>query len=100
MLEEELDEQVDEQLDEGDGKTYMLVIYNDDINTFHHVIKTLMKIFQLGLDEAQVKTNEIHHNGQSIIVESKNKAFLETKKELVQFHGLKCDVIEKTEKEE
>ena len=98
MLEQEdLKEKVEDKLDDGDGKTYMLIVYNDDINTFPHVIKTLMKIFGMDLNQAQEKTNEVHHNGQSIIIESKNKDYLEMKKEAVCFHGLKCDIVEKEE---
>ena len=41
-----------------------LVVYNDDINTFEHVINTLIKVCKHTAEQAEQCTWIIHYNGK------------------------------------
>ncbi len=45
----------------------LLIVFNDDFNTFDHVINCFVKICKLTTDEAISKTFFIHYNGQDIV---------------------------------
>lgn len=49
-------EQLTEQLD--------LIVYNDDVNTFDHVIESLVKVCKHDLIQAEQCTYIIHFNGK------------------------------------
>jgi ATP-dependent Clp protease adaptor protein ClpS len=44
-----------------------LVVFNDDINTFEHVIETLMNICHHSLEQAEQCTWIIHHKGKCTV---------------------------------
>jgi ATP-dependent Clp protease adaptor protein ClpS len=44
-----------------------LVIYNDHINTFEHVIETLMRVCQHSPEQAEQCTWIIHHKGKCTV---------------------------------
>ncbi|MGF1514504.1 MAG: ATP-dependent Clp protease adapter ClpS [Elainellaceae cyanobacterium] len=47
---------------------YKVIVLNDDVNTFQHVAKCLMKYIPgLGPDKAWDLTNKIHHEGQATV---------------------------------
>ena len=56
-IEEEL---LDEMIDQKD-----IVVFNDDVNTFDHVIATLMKVCKHTEIQAEQCTWIIHHKGKS-----------------------------------
>lgn len=41
-----------------------LVIYNDDVNTFDHVIESLIKVCRHSVEQAEQCTWIIHYNGK------------------------------------
>jgi ATP-dependent Clp protease adaptor protein ClpS len=41
-----------------------LILYNDDHNTFHHVISCLMKICQHDMIQAEQSAHIVHNNGK------------------------------------
>ena len=41
-----------------------LIVYNDDVNTFDHVIESLMKVCRHDAIQAEQCTWIIHHNGK------------------------------------
>lgn len=45
-------------------KGYNLVVYNDDVNTFEHVIDTLIKVCKHDSLQAEQCTLMIHNNGK------------------------------------
>jgi len=51
-------------LDEG----YHLVVWNDDVNTFDHVIRTILELTPLGEQEAVERTIEAHETGVSLLL--------------------------------
>lgn len=61
LEEEELQEVLEvDQID--DGRT--LVVYNDDVNTFDHVIDTLIKVCKHGRMQAEQCAHIIHNLGK------------------------------------
>ena len=44
-----------------------LMVYNDDFNTFDHVIKTLMKVCNHTLEQAEQCTWLIHYKGKCCV---------------------------------
>ena len=49
----------------GDG--YMVVVYDNDTNTYDQVIGILLNATGCTLDEAHLETWEIHHLGKSVV---------------------------------
>ena len=60
-------ELVDEEV--VDLETNKLIVFNDDINTFNHVISTLIKICQHTPEQAEQCTWIIHFKGKCIVKE-------------------------------
>jgi ATP-dependent Clp protease adaptor protein ClpS len=44
-----------------------LVLYNDDVNSFDHVIDCLVKYCSLNSGQAQEYANIIHENGKAVV---------------------------------
>ncbi len=57
--------EVEEQVKLTDLKD--LVVYNDDYNTFDHVIKTLMKVCKHSPEQAEQCTYIIHYKGKCTV---------------------------------
>ena len=53
-----------------------LVVFNDDFNTFDHVINTLMRVCKHSQEQAEQCTWIIHYRGKCAV---KNGSFLELK---------------------
>ena len=79
-------EQIEEVLDlqEMLDSKYDLMVYNDDVNTFDHVIESLVDICQHQLIQAEQCTWIIHHNGKCAVkrgsfekLEPMHQAFLD-----------------------
>ena len=69
---------VDEKLDRGKN----LVIYNDDYNTFDHVIESLVKVCKHELIQAEQCTWIIHYNGKCAVKEGAMEALLPMRRAL------------------
>jgi ATP-dependent Clp protease adaptor protein ClpS len=53
---------------EGLGGNWLVIVRNDDHNTFDHVAKTLARVIPgIGLDEGYRKAEQIHTTGQAIV---------------------------------
>ena len=53
---------------EGLGGNWLVIVRNDDHNTFDHVAKTLARVIPgIGLDEGYRKADQIHNTGQAIV---------------------------------
>jgi len=63
----EIDEKV--ALDEQTTYSKNLVIYNDDVNTFDHVIDSLVKVCKHEIIQAEQCTWIIHYNGKCAVKE-------------------------------
>ena len=88
-LEEELSHVLEEIKDE-DLKD--LVVFNDDINTFEHVISTLIKVCNHRPEQAEQCTWIIHYKGKCCV---KKGSFPELKpmKEAILDHGINAAVV-------
>ncbi len=47
---------------------YLVILHNDDVNTFDHVIVTILKLTRLNEQEAIARTIEAHERGQSLLL--------------------------------
>lgn len=74
---------------------YQVVLFNDDVNSFEHVIKSLVQVFLHPMELAVKITIEAHRNGRAIAeVESRKEA--QFHKDQLQSLGLTAE-IEKVE---
>ena len=69
-----------------------LVVYNDDVNTFDHVIKTLMDVCGHEPEQAEQCTLLIHHKGRCTV---KNGVFEELMPMCSAIHdrGISADIV-------
>lgn len=70
------DEEVEVLIDEQTEKEKQIIIYNDDFNTFQHVIECLMKYCGHLMMQAEQCAHIIHNNGKCAV---KNGAFKKLK---------------------
>jgi ATP-dependent Clp protease adapter protein ClpS len=56
------DETAQQPLDE-----YIVLVFNNEVNTFDEVIHILQKATGCSLEEAQMETQEIHLTGRSVV---------------------------------
>lgn len=59
-----------------------LVIYNDDVNTFDHVIESLVKVCKHELIQAEQCTWIIHYNGKCAVKEGEMDKLLPMRRAL------------------
>ena len=53
---------------EGLGGNWLVIVKNDDHNTFDHVAKTLARVVPgIGLDQGYRMADQIHNSGQAIV---------------------------------
>ena len=64
-VEVEVKEQVEVDVKSTDSKD--LIIYNDDVNTFDHVIESLVKVCKHEIIQAEQCTWIIHYNGKCAV---------------------------------
>ena len=50
-------------------ETSNLIVYNDDVNSFKHVIKTLVEVCHHSLEQAEQCTCIIHNHGKCAVKE-------------------------------
>ncbi len=50
-----------------DQEAYDLVVYNDEINTFQHVINILIKVCKHNIEQAEQCTMIIHYKGKCAV---------------------------------
>ncbi len=59
-----------------------LIVLNDDINTFDHVIKTLIKICEHTNHQAEQCTYLIHYKGRCTVKEGNNQKLIKLKEKI------------------
>ncbi len=70
---------IDELIKEVLDNYWVLIVYNDNVNTFEHVIKQMIKILKISIEDAIKHAQEVHFTGKSIVKEG-------TYEELKVFH--------------
>ena len=87
------DQEVDEIIEEKikDADTHDLVVYNDDVNTFDHVINTLIDVCDNAPEQAEQCTYIIHYKGKCVV---KNGEFprLATMCKTINDRGISAEV--------
>jgi len=71
-----------EVVEQSTANEKQLVVFNDDINTFDHVISTLVKICKHTSEQAEQCTWIIHFKGKCIVKVGELKALQLMKKEI------------------
>lgn len=61
-----------------------LIIYNDDVNTFQHVIETLVKYCKHSFEQAEQCAYIIHHKGKCCVKEGEFDELNEMKKAICE----------------
>ncbi|MBL7849690.1 MAG: ATP-dependent Clp protease adaptor ClpS [Cyclobacteriaceae bacterium] len=61
------EEEIGVELLEEDVDLRELVVFNDDINTFEHVIHTLIRVCKHTVEQAEQCTWLIHHKGKCTV---------------------------------
>jgi ATP-dependent Clp protease adaptor protein ClpS len=46
---------------------WAVIVWNDDVNTFSHVIKALVEILNHSLARSEMLTDRIHHTGKAVV---------------------------------
>jgi ATP-dependent Clp protease adaptor protein ClpS len=73
------------------GGVYQVVLYNDDVNTFEHVVACLIEVFGHNQGISEKLAMEAHHDGRTIAqVEGHPEAVLH-KEQLVSY-GITAEV--------
>lgn len=60
--------QVHEQQDVRHLPPYRVILHNDDVNTFEHVIRTILKLTNLNEQEAVQRSIEAHETGCALLL--------------------------------
>lgn len=69
-----------------------LVVFNDDVNTFDHVINTLIRVCQHTLEQAEQCTMLIHYKGKCA-VKSGSFDFLRPYREAICEAGIDARIV-------
>jgi len=87
---EQVYEEIVEKIEEEDLKD--LVVFNDDVNTFDHVINTLIRVCRHSAEQAEQCTWIIHYKGKCAV---KKGSFYELKpmKEAILDAGINAAVV-------
>ena len=64
---EKIQEQTDLALAEETANQHEIVMYNDDVNTFDHVIDTLMRVCKHTAEQAEQCSLIIHYKGKCTV---------------------------------
>lgn len=90
FFEQERLEEVLESQKEDDFKN--LVVFNDDINTFDHVINTLIKVCRHTVEQAEQCTWIIHYKGKCSVKKG-SEYLLKPMKEAILEAGINAAVV-------
>ena len=69
-----------------------LVVFNDDVNTFDHVIDALVKVCDHSLEQAEQCTFLIHHRGQCSVKEGEFETLVSQRNAICK-RGINAEVI-------
>lgn len=91
-FERELEEVVEVLEDVDEEKERNLVVFNDDYNTFDHVIDTLIKVCKHDVHQAEQCTYIIHYKGKCSV---KRGPYIELKpmREGITDRGIKATIV-------
>jgi ATP-dependent Clp protease adaptor protein ClpS len=74
------------------SKNYEIVVYNDDVNTFDHVIDTLIRVCQHTPEQAEQCSLIVHYNGKCTVKTGELKKLKPQCAQLLEA-GLSAEII-------
>jgi ATP-dependent Clp protease adaptor protein ClpS len=79
-------------VEEAVGINHEIVLYNDEVNTFDHVIDTLMRVCRHTAEQAEQCSLIVHYNGKCTV---KTGEFKDLKPQCLQLldAGLSAEII-------
>lgn len=88
----DIEEEIQTDEDIGSESVRDLMVYNDDFNTFDHVINTLVKVCKHDIHQAEQCTFLIHYKGKCSV---KKGAYEELKpmREGITEAGIKASIV-------
>ncbi len=84
--------QEDVLLEEKISDTYDLVVYNDEVNTFDHVIDTLVSVCEHSPEQAEQCTLLIHYKGKCTVKNGDFEDLKEMRTSITQ-KGISAEVL-------
>lgn len=75
-----------------DQKEYDLVVYNDDVNTFEHVIATLIDVCSHSIHQAEQCTIIIHYKGKCTVKKGDFETLAPMRNDICR-RGISAEVI-------
>ena len=88
----ELEEEVVSESNTGTEEVRDLMVYNDDFNTFEHVIQTLIKVCKHDVHQAEQCTYLIHYKGKCSVKKGLYEE-LKPMREGVTSAGIKASIV-------
>jgi len=73
-----------------------LILWNDDFNSYDHVIKTLVLGLDKSFKESEFLTYLVHHLGSAIVKTHDDPIKLEISMNVLKENGLSASIEEKT----
>lgn len=74
-------------------ETYKLVVFNDDVNTFEHVIETLQEVCGHTPEQAEQCTLIIHHKGKCTVKQGDWEKLAEMRTQICNA-GISAEVLD------
>ena len=71
---------------------YIVIVLNDNVNTFHHVCKSLQEICGHNYLQAVQCTNIIHHSGKCDVYTDRHDRCIEVFNELAE-KGIRTSIV-------
>jgi len=88
----DIQEEVEVSEDIGEESFRDLIVYNDDFNTFDHVISTLVKVCKHDVHQAEQCTFLIHYKGKCAVKKGMYEE-LKPMKEGITTAGIKAAIV-------
>ncbi|MFN8431191.1 MAG: ATP-dependent Clp protease adaptor ClpS [Spirosomataceae bacterium] len=90
--ETDIEIKVEEEIEVENIKLYAIVVFNDDVNTFDHVIDTLIEVCGHSFEQAEQCTLIIHYKGKCSV---KNGDFDELKpvRDAICERGISAEIL-------
>ena len=88
----EIEEEIKTGEDIGNESMRDLMVYNDDFNTFDHVINTLIKVCKHDIHQAEQCTFLIHYKGKCAVKKGDYEE-LKPMREGITSAGIKANIV-------
>lgn len=88
----EIEEEIKTEGDCDSENLRHIVVYNDDFNTFDHVIRTLIKVCNHNVHQAEQCTYIIHYRGKCSVKKGRYE-MLKPMKEHIVLAGIKAVIV-------